>query len=170
MYNKKWYSVPFTGDASALFYNKDLFKKAGLDPNKGPTTYAEVINAAKKITALGGGNKGFYFSGACAGCQVFTFAPAIWASGGDMFGPIGEPKFNDPKVAAGLRYYNTMWKNGYVPEGAKTDDGKNFASMFYSGKVGMQVSGSFMIPELVNNHKDINFEYFEDRSAKNIIQ
>ena len=157
MYNKKWYSLPFTGDASALFYNKDLFKKAGLDPNKGPASYQEVIDAAKKITALGGGNKGFYFSGACAGCQVFTFAPAIWASGGDMFGPIGEPKFNDPNVAAGLRYYNTMWKNGYVPEGAKTDDGKNFASMFYSGKVGMQVSGSFMIPELTTNHKDINF-------------
>jgi sn-glycerol 3-phosphate transport system substrate-binding protein len=35
-------SMPFNSSTSILFYNKDLFRKAGLDPNKPPTTFAEV--------------------------------------------------------------------------------------------------------------------------------
>ena len=38
----------------------------------------------KKLTALGKGVKGFYFSGACGGCNIFTLTPYIWASGGDV--------------------------------------------------------------------------------------
>ena len=36
------YGVPLYADVSALFYNKDLFEKAGLDPNKPPTSLAEL--------------------------------------------------------------------------------------------------------------------------------
>ena len=42
------YGVPFYVDASSLFWNKDLFAKAGLDPEKGPTTWQEVIDDATR--------------------------------------------------------------------------------------------------------------------------
>jgi multiple sugar transport system substrate-binding protein len=48
------YGVPLYADVSALFYNKDLFEKAGLDPNKPPTSLAELREYADKITAIGG--------------------------------------------------------------------------------------------------------------------
>ena len=49
----KTYALPFTAEASVLFYNKKLFKRAGLDPDKPPSNYAEMIEAAKKVRALG---------------------------------------------------------------------------------------------------------------------
>src|SRR6185312_6083884 len=49
------YGVPLYADVSALFYNKDLFTRAGLDPNKPPTSLPELKQYADKITALGGG-------------------------------------------------------------------------------------------------------------------
>ncbi len=75
------YGVPLYADVSALFYNKDLFEKAGLDPNKPPTSLAELRDYADKITALGGDIKGYYLPGSCAGCNIFTVGPLMWASG-----------------------------------------------------------------------------------------
>src|SRR6476660_819655 len=77
----KLYGVPLYADVSALFYNKDLFQKAGLDPNKPPTSLAELRADADKITALGGDIKGYYLPGSCAGCNIFTVGPLMWASG-----------------------------------------------------------------------------------------
>ena len=41
-FKDRLYGVPLYADVSALFYNKDLFTKAGLDPTKPPTSLAEV--------------------------------------------------------------------------------------------------------------------------------
>jgi sn-glycerol 3-phosphate transport system substrate-binding protein len=42
-------SMPFNVSTTVLFYNKDAFKKAGLDPEKPPQTWPQLIDAAKKI-------------------------------------------------------------------------------------------------------------------------
>ena len=69
-------------DLSMLFWNKDLFKEAGLDPEKAPATMEEYADAAKKIQAL---NKPDAYGTAtglnCGGCLVFTWFPSIWAAG-----------------------------------------------------------------------------------------
>src|SRR3954466_4635512 len=80
-YDKRLYGVPLYADVSALFYNKDLFAKAGLDPDKPPTSLAEMRPDADKITALGHDIKGYYLPGNCAGCNIFTVGPLMWASG-----------------------------------------------------------------------------------------
>lgn len=59
-FENRVYGVPLYADVSALFYNKDLFRRAGLDPDKPPTSLAELRAYADKITALGGGIKGYY--------------------------------------------------------------------------------------------------------------
>ena len=41
-FDKRIYGVPLYADVSALFYNKDLFEKAGLDPNKPPRSLPEL--------------------------------------------------------------------------------------------------------------------------------
>jgi len=46
-------SMPFNSSTPVLYYNKDAFAKAGLDPAKVPTTWADVGNAAKKIKDSG---------------------------------------------------------------------------------------------------------------------
>ena len=44
-------SMPFNSSTAIMWYNKDVFEKAGLDPNKPPTTWAEVITACRAIKA-----------------------------------------------------------------------------------------------------------------------
>jgi sn-glycerol 3-phosphate transport system substrate-binding protein len=48
--DNKLYSMPFNTSNPMVYYNKDMFKAAGLDPNKPPRTYAEVQDYARKLT------------------------------------------------------------------------------------------------------------------------
>src|SRR5262245_41280890 len=52
-------SFPFNSSSTVMWYNKDSFKKAGLDPDKPPRTWPEVFEAAKKLKAAGHPNCGF---------------------------------------------------------------------------------------------------------------
>jgi len=157
-YQDKIYALPFSAEGSILLWNKDLYKKAGLDPEKGPTTWDEIYQNAKKITALGNGNYGYYFAGACAGCNVFTFIPLIWASGGDVISDDGKTmKLNTPEVKAALELYRKLWSEKLIAPGAQTDTGTDFLGAFLTGKIGMTGSGAFAISTLKNEHPEINF-------------
>jgi multiple sugar transport system substrate-binding protein len=157
-YGDKIYGLPFNAEASVLMWNKDLFKEAGLDPEKPPKTWAEVADAAKKITALGNGKYGYYFSGNCAGCNAFTFAPLIWANGGDILSADGtQATLTDPKVKEALEFYRQMWADGVIPPGAKTDGGTEFLNTFASGKIGMQGLGAFAIAAIKASNPNMNF-------------
>jgi multiple sugar transport system substrate-binding protein len=142
----KLYGVPLYADVSALFYNKDLFEKAGLDPNKPPTSLPELKQYADKITALGGGVKGYYLPGNCAGCNIFTVGPLMWASGAkiEAAGPGDEPLTGDG-VKQVLQFERDMVKAGNVHEGDRTENGETFHLQFGSGKVGMMGTGNFNI-------------------------
>jgi multiple sugar transport system substrate-binding protein len=156
-YKNKMYSLPFTAEGSVLFWNKDLFKKAGLNPEAAPKTMAEILSAAKKISALGDDIKGYYFSGACSGCNIFTFAPYIWAQGGDVLNKDGSPNFASKEAKVALKFYKDLWDAGTVPASAKNDNGSSFAAPFLTGKVGMVGAGAFFIPGLVKDHPEIKF-------------
>jgi sn-glycerol 3-phosphate transport system substrate-binding protein len=52
-------SFPFNSSSTVMWYNKDAFRKAGLDPDKPPKTWPEVFEAAKKLKAAGHPNCGF---------------------------------------------------------------------------------------------------------------
>jgi multiple sugar transport system substrate-binding protein len=148
-FEDKTYALPFTAEASAVYYNKDLFKKAGLNPDKPPTTFAEMRAAAKKIRALGPDYYGFTFAGACGGCNVFEFAPHVWASGGDILSEDGKKALLDtPQVTDALQLYRDMWTDGSVPSAAKNDAGTQQIPLFTSGKVGMVTLGAFAIPTM----------------------
>jgi multiple sugar transport system substrate-binding protein len=157
-YKDKVYGLPFSADSSVLIWNKDLFKKAGLDPEKGPTNFAEIAANAEKVAALGGDVKGFYFSGACGGCNIFTFTPLIWASGGDILSEDGSKATLDtPQMRDAIALYRGMVEKGLVPEGAKTDSGANFFAAFAGGNIGIAPSGAFAIGALNTQYPDIDY-------------
>ena len=152
------YGVPFWLDAAVLIYNKDLFRQAGLDPEKPPTNRAELKEAIEKVSALGDDIYGWYFSGACQGCMVFTMIPQVWASGGDILSKDGtRATFDDPEVKAILEHYHWMWENGHVPRSAEADNGANFSTLFKAGKIGMQGVNSATVTVMKNEHPDIDF-------------
>jgi sn-glycerol 3-phosphate transport system substrate-binding protein len=53
------YSMPFNSSTPILFYNKDEFQKAGLDPTKPPQTWKQVEEYSKKLIASGASKCGF---------------------------------------------------------------------------------------------------------------
>jgi len=157
-YDGKLYGTGFLPDVSILLYNKGLFKQAGLDPEKPPTTLAEVHEYAKKIHALGPDIYGYYFSGNCGGCNIFTQAPGMWGSGAHLLPKSGDdPALEGPGVKEVLTNLHDMWAEGLIPEGAQGDTGANFQAIFETGKVGMQGSGNFAIASLKANHPEIDF-------------
>jgi multiple sugar transport system substrate-binding protein len=152
------YAVPFAAEGSVLLYNKGLFEQAGLDPEAPPTNWEEIYEAAKAITALGDGIYGYYFAGACAGCNAFTYLPLIWASGGDVLSEDGMTATVDsPEVRAALEFYKRMWDEGLIPPSAQADTGTDFLNAFLTGTIGMAGSGAFSIATLKNDHPEIDF-------------
>jgi len=157
-YDGKIYGMPFSADASVLVWNKNLFEEAGLDPDKGPSTWKEIREDAAAVGAIGDDTYGFYFSGNCGGCNIFTFTPLIWASGGNLFEDEGTKATVDtPQMKAAIEFYRGMVKDGLVPAGSQTDAGSNFFAAFAGGNIGITPSGSFAIGALNNQYPDLEY-------------
>jgi multiple sugar transport system substrate-binding protein len=157
-YEGKIYGLPLSVETSVFAWNKGLYKKAGLDPNKAPASWDEIVANARKIRALGGDIYGFYYSGGgCGGCNIFTFAPVTWASGADILTADGKKATIDsPAMRKAVDYYRTMVKEGLVPASAATDTGVNFMS-FTNGKIGQQSLGAFAIGVLTTQFPEVEF-------------
>ncbi|PJM92495.1 ABC transporter substrate-binding protein [Streptomyces sp. CB01373] len=155
----KIYGVPRTGYSMGLIYNRKLFEKAGLDPDKPPATWEEVRAAAKKIAALGGGTVGYAdYSAQNQGGWHFT--AELYSQGGDVVDADGKKATVDtPEGHAVLQnLYDMRW----------TDDSmgskqllviNDVQQMMGSGKLGMYLSAPDNIPILVKekggNYKDL---------------
>ena len=97
-------------------WNKALFKKAGLDPNKGPKTWAQLLAAAKKlkaagITPFGMGNKDGY-----GGAWFFSLIGKQNLNSIDELkaAMIGKAKFSDPKYSGFYGALADLKKKGYL--------------------------------------------------------
>jgi multiple sugar transport system substrate-binding protein len=157
-YQDHVYGLPLSVETSVFAWNKDLYKKAGLDPEKAPASWEEIEANAAKIRKLGDDTYGFYFSGGgCGGCMIFTFTPLVWGAGVDILSADSKKATLDtPEMRKAVGIYRDMVKKDLVPAGAASDNGANFLS-FTNGKIGQQSLGAFAIGTLVTQHPDINF-------------
>ena len=157
-YDGKVYGMPLSVETSIFAWNKDLYKKAGLDPERAPTTWEEITANAEKIRALGGDTYGFYFSGGgCGGCMIFTFTPLTWGAGADILSEDSKTATLDtPQMRKAIEIYRNLVAKDTVPAGSQSDNGANFLS-FTNGKIGQQSLGAFAIGTLVTQHPEINF-------------
>lgn len=154
----KIYGMPFSADSSVLVWNKTLFKQAGLDPDTPLENWDQIYEAAKAVNQLGDEIYGFYFSGNCGGCSIFTFMPLIWAQGGQLFNEDGsQVTFNTVEMKEAINFYRKMLKEGFVPSGSQTDNGTNFFATFASGNVGISPLGAFAIGALNSSYPDLDY-------------
>ena len=85
-WNGKLWAIPYRIETHGVIYNKDHFKEAGLDPDKPPKTWDELISAAKALTKSG--RYGFGITGGGeVGNTLFRSLPFIWMNGGDIISP-----------------------------------------------------------------------------------
>ncbi|WP_433005660.1 ABC transporter substrate-binding protein [Kribbella sp. CA-294648] len=150
----KVYGLPLLVDSSLLIYNKDLFTKAGLDPEKPPANFDEMYRYAKAIRGLGGKTYGFYFAGNCAGCLAYTLMPFTAAAGTPPVAEDGKKaQIDSPALTATADLYRRLYAEGIVPSGAKTDDGATWTAAFNAGQIGMIPVGTFNFLALAKGAK-----------------
>ncbi|WP_432510517.1 extracellular solute-binding protein [Kineococcus sp. SYSU DK001] len=133
------FGVPVLPYAIGLFYNRDLFVQAGLDPDTPPTTWEEVREAAKRISQA---------TGVAGYAQMTTENNGGWmltAQTYSMGGSIEDEQgtkatFDDDATRQALRYLQQMrWEDGSMGSSFlynMTDIAKDFAA----GKVAMFMS------------------------------
>jgi multiple sugar transport system substrate-binding protein len=149
-YQGKIYAVPHKLDSSVFFYNKDLFKKAGLDPEQPPKNFDEILADARKITALGNGITGFDIAGSCGGCGVYTLFPYAWANGASVLSDDGKKvDINNDSFKAIFKLYKQLTDENLVDSSDKTQDGSTWPANFLAGKVGMLPLGSPIVGDLL---------------------
>ncbi len=146
-------AVPTAAYAQALHYNRDLFTKAGLDPDKPPTTWAQVQADAKQITAKTG-MAGYAEMGKNDNTAGWILTTLAYSLGGRMetgTGKAAKATLNNPQTVAALNQLKTMrWTDNSM--GATQDYGwSDINQAFVAGKVGMYVSGSDVYTNLVQS-------------------
>ncbi|WEG09544.1 sugar ABC transporter substrate-binding protein [Microbacterium horticulturae] len=138
-YEGKEHVLPFVLDLSMMFWNKELFTEAGLDPDTPPANLAEFAADAKKIQALG--KDGVYGTATglnCGGCLVFTWFPSVWADGKQVMNDDGTKSLMNSDTAKAV--YSTwadLWKSGAVLPSSKDESGATWTAGFTEGKVGL---------------------------------
>lgn len=142
--------IPMQWFTQYLYYNKDLFQKAGLDPNKPPTNWTEVTEYAGKITDS---KQNIYGIGFCVSGGVVWFSSLFMSNGGAI---LDEANFKSVLISeenlTTLKFIQDMVKKGYSPQGAT---GADLDNIMLADRLGMVVNGPWMVNGLKEN--EINF-------------
>jgi multiple sugar transport system substrate-binding protein len=124
-----YYQLPWKSNPVMIFYNKDLFKKAGLDAeNPKLSTYDEFLAAAKKIKDSGAAKYAIYPAPTSEFFQTqFDFIPMYAAeSGGKQIVADGKATFNDASGLAVANFWKSIYADGLA--GKEQVQGDAFAS------------------------------------------
>ncbi|TPI10018.1 ABC transporter substrate-binding protein [Mesorhizobium sp. B4-1-1] len=154
--NGKQIGLAFATSNPIMYYNADLVKAAGGDPDNPPKTWDEVIALGGKIKALGNGVDGidFRWQG-----DDWMFSALLFGAGGKMLnGDESKVAFNSPEGEKAVELIERMVKEGGMPVFTKPAGEQAFAA----GKVGFefQTTGA-----LVNTIKNVG-DKFTLRTAK----
>ena len=136
-YNGKVYGLAPTVNTIALFYNKDLLAKAGVQP---PTTWDELKAAAAKLTS--GGQYGIAFDANATYEGSWQFLPFMWSNGGD------EKNIATPQTAEALQLWTDLVKSGSASSGVLNWKQADVNDQFIAGKAAMMVNGPWQLPTL----------------------
>src|SRR6185436_5819221 len=136
-YDGQLYGLQPGANTLAIFYNKDVLAKAGVQP---PKTWAELKTTAKKLTV--DKQYGFAFNATADYEGAWQFLPPMCTNGGD------EKSLTSPEVAGALQ----LWKD-LVDDGSASKSVVNWAQsdvndQFIAGKAAMMLNGPWQIPAL----------------------
>ncbi len=145
--NNKYYAVPSEVTAITFFYNRAIFKKAGLQP---PQTWAQFLAVCKKLKASGvapltvtgtfNGYMQLYLDYLLAR-RAGTAAPLAAIAGKQRFASV-------PGVAAAANDLQTLVSNGYFLNGFQATDFTAAQLNFFQGKAAMILMGTWLEGEM----------------------
>jgi len=152
------YALPFNTDTRLLFWNKDIFKQAGLDPEQPPKTWDELKEFAKKIDQKNGSR---YVRMGFLPRQSINSDIWMLNATGHGYWDYKENKavVNDPKAVEALQWvrdYEQQYGDKVI-NSFKAQFGDSQADPFVSGKLGMIVQTATDYTKIRDYAKDMNF-------------
>jgi ABC-type glycerol-3-phosphate transport system substrate-binding protein len=152
------YAVPIDITTIQMLYNKDLFKRLGLDPAKPPESFEEFLSIGKKISAVGG--KEAKIQGLVSGwgevwmvnCLANNFAFNIMGRDKVLATIRAEVPYTDPDWIKVLSLFKQMRDSGVLADGIVNMVNKNAEQLFANGKAVFAFNGSWC----VNVYKGMN--------------
>lgn len=124
--------VPYSLSNPIVYYNKDLFAQAGLDPDKAPQTWNEVRAASRQIKAKTG-NFGFYMANLA---DNWTTQALIEGNGGRLLSSDGHVAFDGAAAVEAMRFWADLVNVDKVTPVMTNDEA---FQAFLAGKIGMYV-------------------------------
>ena len=124
-YAGKVYGIPFQRSTPVMYYNKDAFQEAGLDPEKPPLTWDELVQAAQKLTKRDGDRVTRW--GLELPLEAFNwfYYALVYANGGESLSPDGtRVLWDQPKPLESLQFwYDLVNKHKVTPPYTPWNDG-----------------------------------------------
>jgi multiple sugar transport system substrate-binding protein len=154
VFDGKTYGLPIAASARAMYYNADLFAQAGLDGP--PDTWAELVEAARAIDALGDDIAGFGMQGAQIETDVY-FYYAFWAFGGDLIEEDGTSGLDTEAGYQAAQLYLDLINEGLTQDGVTSMTREDVQNLFKEGRVGMMITAPFLATQIRNEVPDLNF-------------
>jgi sn-glycerol 3-phosphate transport system substrate-binding protein len=167
MIDGKVYGIPYQNSTPLMYYAVDAFKDAGLDPDKPPATWAEWIEAAKKLTKGGGDRWGINFPCTYDYCGWLTSA-FVMQNGGQYYNHDygGEVYYNAPSAQGALAMIDTLVNKAKVmPPGVS--DANACTGAFFAGRLGMMLLSTGSLSFVRDNMKSPYKVAFLPRSVRN---
>lgn len=165
-------SFPYNSSSPILYYNKDIFKKAGLDVDNPPKTWPEVFDAAKKIKASGAASCGLTSTWLT---WIQTENLAAWnnVSYGSNENGLGGTDvtlaFNSPLFVQHFQSIADLAKDGTFRYGGRTSEAKQ---LFTSGECAIMTESSGGLGDIVKsgmNYGIGQLPYYEGHGPQNTI-
>ncbi|HWJ76077.1 MAG TPA: ABC transporter substrate-binding protein [Kaistia sp.] len=136
-YNGKYYAAPLNFATLMMYYNKDIFAKAGI--SEPPKTWDEWVAAIKKTTVTGSNSQ---YGLLIPDHETIPNWPILlWGNGGDVIKD-GKPYLDDAKTIGALTLWGDLVLNDKItPTGLS---GADADKLFQSGKAAMEITGPWM--------------------------
>ncbi len=151
-YDGNLYGLPFQLTCTYLFWNKDLFEQAGLDPDTPPATWEEVAEYSAKIDALGGNiiGGGYSFNDSVMlGCMMKGYGGNVVADDGNgsYRACLTDPEYIEGNKKALQTVYD------FTKQSANnTYTGTDYEAGFMAGTCGMLTAGAWELAGCKNNN------------------
>ncbi|MEJ5992062.1 ABC transporter substrate-binding protein [Ramlibacter sp. PS3R-8] len=150
----KTWGVPFQRSTVVMYYNKELFKEAGLNPNQPPQTWADLKTTATKLTKKDASGKVTQWGVQIpsSGFPYWLFQTLTTTNGAILANEAGtQVKFDDPKVIEALQYWVDLGKAGIHPPGVV--EWGTTPKDFFEKKVAMMYTTTGNLTNVKNNAK-----------------
>ncbi|MER9644574.1 sugar ABC transporter substrate-binding protein [Mesorhizobium sp. M7A.F.Ca.US.010.02.1.1] len=148
------YGLPIAASARAMYYNKELFEKAGIA--KPPATWTELQEDARKIKALGSGTFGFGLQGKEIETDVYYYY-AMWSQGTEILNKDGTSGLSTPGALEAAKLYKSMIDEGLTEPGVTSNNREDVQNLFKQGKVGMMITAPFLSNQIKDEAPNLKY-------------